>query len=282
MSTYRRLSRSPLPQHDILITSLGPASPDALYFSSAFSTLEGVEALIREDTPQKHLDLGLRAAYASSRADVGKKLLQHGANSKPLVAFIGTAAAQEFFNKPMTASWASEQEKNSLRLQWTSLQPKNKTALVAVEGFDEPAPSILHLQALHTSMSPAQRIAWMQFDLDRAAPSSNINRLADIRNVQGTPLLWAVEEHGSPWENRKVLTFLLENGADPLIKDREGRTPRDYVVEMLAMPEEDLAESMREFYKFALSALEGAEASASENIAKGNGFLGKMKGALGY
>lgn len=250
MPGYHGASFNKPSQYDALISSLGPETPDAFYFSCAFGTIEDIKA--QKCTTQKHLNLGLKAAYTAGRADVGKYLGRRGAECKPLVAFVGEAAAQDYLGVPMSASWSSDREKNDLRLEWASLLPKNRTVVIAVEGFDEPAPSILHLQASSLSMPPDQRIAWMRFDLERSTSGSNLNRIAYSGNIQGTPLHWAVDDHNKPWENRDVLTFLLEQRADPRITDGLNKIPKEYVQEMLAIPEGEISSEMREFYSFAL------------------------------
>lgn len=290
MPRYQKTTFSQSSEQEVLLDSLDSNSQDAFYFMCAFSPLPEIEAFLQKNTSQSQLlDMGLKAACTSSRPGVCKLLLDHGADIQPLVAFIGQATAQEFLEDPtVIVSWTTEREMHDLRLRWISLKPKSQTVLTAVEGFEGPprlpAPSILHLQASSTQFSPAQRIAWMEFDLERAENGSNINRIADIRNIEGTPLHWVVDDHSEVWENREVLLFLLEcDGVDPFVRNRFGQTARDYVVEQLALGEGCLITKMREFYLFAFEALRDAEDEVlRKRRDRGGGWLGRLRGAFGY
>lgn len=287
----------PKSHHEILLASLGRDSLDAFAFVCAFSSADELTALVDSETTQHYLNVGLRAAYNRDRAENGVYLLGKGADPRPLVATVGVPNAQDFFDRGLQGlmqepivtpvatvniSWTPEREKNDLRLLWTSWKPTNHTVLVAIEGCDNSQPGILHLQALHASLSPTARLAWMQFDLEHTLGSS-INRVASIGNVQGTPLHWAVDEHGEVWKNREVLAFLLRHGAEPHVRNHRNQTPRDCVREQLKLPDECLSPKAREYYSYAHDALAEAERADTSSVSASvrKGFFTKLKNALG-
>jgi hypothetical protein len=261
-----------------------------------YCTLREIQELAKSNINQDHLDHGLRAAFARSRPDVAMYLVDRGADWKPLAAFVGVDEAQTFLDKgrreleqqkietrpvQVPAAWTTDREYSDLRLQWISLQSRNHTVRAAVEGTGERSETILHLESIHASKTPTARIAWMQFDLARG---TDINETVVAGNVSGSPLHFAVDEHGEPWKNAEVLDFLLEHGADPFVKNHwPKQTPREYVDSMLGLPDDCLAPQMRDFYRVASAKLLAAEnAFANKDGSHGGSVLARLKAAIGY
>ncbi|RMZ77800.1 hypothetical protein DV736_g6697, partial [Chaetothyriales sp. CBS 134916] len=212
---------------------------------------------------------------------IAKLLPDQGVNVNPLIPTIGLEVTQAFMSKgqqalksqhikssslALSSPARSLREQNDLRLQWTQLKSKNSTVSAIVEGVEDQRLTALHLQAHDTRSSSIHRIMWMQFDLDRSA-NAHLNRIADICNVQGTPLHWTVDDHADVWENREVLAFLLARGADPTIKNRLNQTPREMCLEQLELPDGALLPQLCEFYLYAVDEL----AKAEQNFAAATG-----------
>jgi ankyrin repeat protein len=70
-------------------------------------------------------------------------------------------------------------------------------------------------------------------DLVRAG--ANVNYQPSRSGLGYTPLHWAIYE-----DNYQAAKFLLENGANPNIKDRRGQTPMDFLKEQNSEEAEEL------------------------------------------